>query len=79
MMTRPELGKTMNKATLAARFQIAIPKDICVAQDWTLGQEFVFLPKGNGVLLMPLPKLEDMKGLAAGTPNRAVRDRDNQY
>lgn len=69
----------MNKATLSAKFQILIPKDIRDAQDWKAGQEFAFIPKGSGVLLMPFPKLEDLKGVAADTENRDVRDRDDRY
>ncbi len=37
-------------ATLSARFRISIPKAIREEQQWEAGQEFVFIPKGKGVL-----------------------------
>lgn len=76
---RPELVTTMNKVTLSAQFQISIPKELREAQDWKAGQEFVFLPKGKGFLLMPLPKLENLKGMAAGTVTRNIRNRYDRY
>ena len=45
-------------ATLSAKFQISIPKAVRDEQQWQAGQEFVFVPKGKGVLLMPVPELE---------------------
>jgi AbrB family looped-hinge helix DNA binding protein len=42
--------------TLSAKYQISIPKAVRNAQNWKAGQEFTFIPKGGGVLLMPVPK-----------------------
>ena len=42
-------------ATLSSKFQISLPKAVREAQHWQAGQEFVFIPKGKGVLLMPVP------------------------
>jgi AbrB family looped-hinge helix DNA binding protein len=44
-------------ATLSSKFQISIPKAVREEQHWQAGQEFVFIPKGKGVLVMPLPEL----------------------
>ena len=35
-------------------------------QHWKAGQEFVFIPKGNVVLIMPVPELAQLSGLAKG-------------
>ena len=35
------------------------------AQHWEAGQEFVFIPKGKGVLVMPMPELDQLAGIAA--------------
>jgi AbrB family looped-hinge helix DNA binding protein len=48
-------------ATLSAKFQISIPKAVREAQAWRAGQEFVFIPKGKGVLVMPVPEPEDLR------------------
>jgi hypothetical protein len=49
------------------------------AQHWRAGQDFVFIPKGKGVLVMPVPTLDELKGLARGADPRNVRDRKDRY
>jgi AbrB family looped-hinge helix DNA binding protein len=41
--------------TLSAKVQISIPKAVRTARQWQAGQEFAFIPKGTGVLLVPVP------------------------
>lgn len=65
-------------ATLSSKFQISIPKSVREAQHWQAGQEFVFIPKGKGVLVMPLPELNDLAGLAAGARPEDYRDREDR-
>lgn len=66
-------------ATLSTKFQISIPKGVREAQRWQAGQEFVFIPKGKGVLVMPVPTLEDLKGLAKGANVQGYRDRKDRF
>ena len=66
-------------ATLSTKFQISIPKAVRTEQHWEAGQEFVFIPKGKGVLLMPVPSLEDLKGMAKGANPSNYRDRKDRY
>ena len=61
-------------ATLSTKFQISIPKAVRTEKHWEAGQEFVFIPKGKGVLLMPVPSLEDLKGMAKGANPSDYRD-----
>ena len=65
--------------TLSEKFQISIPKAVRDEQHWQAGQEFVFIPKGKGVLLMPVPELSQLAGMAKGAKVRAVRDRKDRY
>ncbi len=65
--------------TLSEKFQISIPKAVRDEQRWQAGQEFVFIPKGKGVLLMPVPELARLVGIAKGAKVRAVRDRKDRY
>ena len=65
-------------ATLSSKFQISIPKAVREAQHWEAGQEFVFIPKGAGMLVMPLPELKDLAGIAAGARSRTYRDRKDR-
>lgn len=62
----------MATATLSTKFQISIPKEVREQQHWSAGQEFVFIPKGKGVLLMPVPTLADLRGLAEGADNKTT-------
>ena len=62
-------------ATLSSKFQISIPKTIREAQHWQAGQEFVFIPKGKGVLVMPVPDQSDLAGMARGADSTDYRDR----
>jgi len=41
-------------ATLSSKYQRSIPKTVREEQHWEAGHEFVFIPKGKGVLVMPL-------------------------
>jgi len=65
-------------ATLSTKFQISIPKAVRTEKHWEAGQEFVFIPKGKGVLLMPVPSLEDLKGMAKGANPSDYRDRKDR-
>jgi AbrB family looped-hinge helix DNA binding protein len=65
--------------TLSSKFQISIPKAVRDEQRWKAGQEFVFIPKGKGVLLMPVPELEQLVGIAKGARTDDYRDRDDRY
>ncbi len=66
-------------ATLSSKYQISIPKTIREEQHWKAGQEFVFIPKGNGVLVMPVPDLKQLAGLAKGAKATGYRDRKDRY
>lgn len=65
-------------ATLSAKFQISIPKAIRTAQDWSAGQRFAFIPKGTAVLLVPVPEVDDLAGIASGANPRDYRDRTDR-
>ncbi len=65
-------------AKLSSKFQISIPKSVRTAQRWSAGQVFVFIPKGEGVLMVPVPKLADLAGLARGARAADYRDRDDR-
>jgi AbrB family looped-hinge helix DNA binding protein len=70
--------KTHDTARLSAKFQISIPKSIRAARDWQAGQVFAFIPKGEGMLLVPVPKLDDLAGLARGAKPEDHRDRTSR-
>jgi len=66
------------RAKLSSKFQISIPKAVRVAQAWEAGQEFVFIPKGAGVLVVPAPELDELRGIARGADREGYRDRKDR-
>ncbi|MEO4000238.1 AbrB/MazE/SpoVT family DNA-binding domain-containing protein [Mesorhizobium sp. CAU 1732] len=68
-----------NVATLSSKFQISIPKAVREANHWMPGQEFAFIPSGSGVMLVPVPKLEDLLGIARNADPTGYRDRNDRY
>ena len=66
-------------ATLSSKYQISVPKAIRDDLHWKAGQEFVFIPKGKGVLLMPVPELEQLAGMATGAKTEGYRDRHDRF
>jgi AbrB family looped-hinge helix DNA binding protein len=70
---------TKDTARLSSKFQISIPKSVRTPRHWVAGQEFAFIAKGDGVLLVPVPKREDLAGLARGAKSDGYRDRDDRF
>lgn len=66
-------------ATLSSKFQISIPKAIRAAQRWEAGQTFTFIPKGAGVLLVPVPDVATLRGIAKGAAATDYRDRSDRF
>jgi AbrB family looped-hinge helix DNA binding protein len=64
--------------TLSSKFQISIPKGVREEHAWQAGQQFVFIPKGKGMLLMPVPELKDLAGLAKNAKSKDHRDRKDR-
>ena len=71
----PERPSMADVTRLSSKFRISVPKAVRERQGWAAGQEFVFVPRGEGVLLMPVPDIDDLRGIAKGAGTRDVRDR----
>jgi AbrB family looped-hinge helix DNA binding protein len=66
-------------ATLSSKFQISIPKAIRTSHHWEAGLTFAFIPKGTGVLLVPVPTRDSLRGLASGASATDYRDRADRF
>ena len=66
-------------ATLSSKYQISIPKCVREEQHWQSGQQFVFIPKGKGMLLMLVSSFEQLKGIAKGADPSDFRDRNDRF
>ena len=69
---------TKDTAKLSSKFQISIPKSVRTAQRWQAGQVFAFIPKGEGMLLVPVPTLGELAGTARGAKPENYRDRTSR-
>ena len=65
--------------TLSTKFQISIPKAVRTARQWEAGQAFAFIPKGTGVLLVPVPSAADLAGIAKDANPVGYRDRGDRF
>ena len=66
-------------AKLSSKFQISIPKTVREAEGWKAGQVFVFIPKGKGVLVVPVPDRGALTGIAKGANPEKYRDRRDSF
>ncbi len=66
-------------ATLSSKYQISIPKSVREEQHWQSGQQFVFVPKGKGMLVIPVLDFEQLSGIAAEANPDNFRDRGDRF
>jgi len=65
--------------TISPKYQVSIPKALRDALHWRPGQKLAFIPKGNGLLMIPVPSREELVGLARGANTDDYRDRNDRY
>ena len=65
-------------ATLSSKFQISILKAVRSRHGWHAGPVFAFIPKGAGVLLVPVPAREALAGSVRGASATEYRDRTHR-
>ena len=68
----------MRAATLSAKFQISIPKDVREEMGLKPGQKFEFLRIGRTLNLVPQPRMEDLFGLGRGANPDGYREREDR-
>ena len=65
----------MHAATLTEKFQIGIPKALRDDLGLKAGQQFVFIAKGDTIILIPRRGISEVRGLLKGANTDNVRDR----
>ncbi len=69
----------MHAATLTEKFQIGIPKAFREALHLKAGQQFVFIARGDSIVMVPKRSLTEMRGSLAGSNPDNVRDRSDRF
>ena len=65
----------MHAATLTEKFQIGIPKAFREDMGLKAGQQFVFVAKGDAIVMIPRREIGEVRGLLKGANTGNVRDR----
>lgn len=65
----------MHAATLTEKFQIGIPKAFRDDLGLKAGQQFVFVAKGDTIIMIPRRGISEVRGLLKGANTANVRDR----
>ena len=65
----------MHAATLTQKFQIGIPKAFRDDLGLKAGQQFVFVAKGDAIIMIPRRDINKMRGMLKGANSENVRDR----
>jgi AbrB family looped-hinge helix DNA binding protein len=68
----------MHSATLSSKFQLSIPKAVREELQLKAGQKFAVITKGDIISLVPIPNLEDMRGIAKGADTSNYRERTDR-
>ena len=66
-------------ATVSSKFQISIPKEVREHLGLRAGEKVTFIAKPGGYLIVPVPKREDLAGMARGANTEGYRDRNDRY
>ncbi len=53
--------------TLSSNYKITIPKSVREELHWQKGQQLALIPKGKGLLLMPVPIFQQYIGNCGGS------------
>jgi AbrB family looped-hinge helix DNA binding protein len=66
-------------STISPKYQVSIPKALRERLNWRPGQKLAFIPKGDGLLMIPVPNREDLIGIARGAKAGDYRDRNDRF
>ena len=68
----------MQVATLSSKYQIVIPKAIREDLNFQAGQRFIFLRKGNILMMVPQTNVKNLRGALAGANTENYRDHNER-
>ena len=69
----------MVAATLSSKYQISIPKLIREELRIEAGQKFIFIRKGNVLMLVPQLEMHELRGALSGANTDNYREHKDRY
>ena len=76
---RREVNACRRRDRSPRNIQISIPKTVRDHLALRPGQKMAFIAKAKGFLIVPVPKREDLVGIARGANLENYRDRNDRY
>lgn len=71
-------GENMAHTTISSKYQVVIPKEIRERVGLKPGQRLSVIATGRGVHLVPVPSLEELRGIARGADTGGVREKEER-
>ena len=68
----------MAQTTVSSRFRVLIPKEIRERLGLRPGQRLSVTATGGVIRLVPVPTLQDLRGIARGADATAVREKEDR-
>lgn len=68
----------MNQVKVSPKFQVVIPKDVRELLGLEAGQHLHVVPYRNRIELVPIRKIEEMRGFLSGMETRFEREPDRE-
>ena len=65
----------MYAATLTEKFQISIPQAFRDDLGLKAGQQFIFVAKGDTIVMIPRRTINEVRGMFKGANTKNIRDR----
>lgn len=68
----------MHIATISSKFQLSVPKKLREQLHIKPGQQFILIPKGECLELVPKRSIKSMRGVLEGANTENIRDREDR-
>ncbi len=68
----------MAQTTVSSKYQVVIPKEIRERTGLRPGQKLSVIATGAVIQLVPVPTLQELRGIARGADATAVREKEDR-
>ena len=70
--------RTMAQTTVSSKFQVVIPKEVRERTGLQPGQRLSVIATGGVIHLVPVPTLQQLRGIARGADTTGVREKEDR-